>query len=45
MKKRTTLPCITDTPKAAFLNGWYSGLAVGFITAVALAVIVFKVAR
>jgi len=42
MKPRTALPHITDSPKAAFLSGWWAGLGVGFINGVALLVILAK---
>lgn len=42
---RETLPCITDEPKRAFLAGWFSGISVGFILAIALVVIVAKGVR
>jgi hypothetical protein len=29
------LPCITDSPKEAWANGWWSGIALGFILGVA----------
>ena len=35
---RARLPDITDSPKAAFLNGWWSGIAVGILIGLAIAV-------
>lgn len=32
------LPNITDCPKSAWANGWWSGIAVGFISGLGLAV-------
>lgn len=45
MKPRDTLPCISEPPRAAFLCGWWNGIAVGAMLGVALAVIVLKVAH
>jgi hypothetical protein len=43
--KPSQLPCVTDEPRAAFSNGWWSGLAVGFINGIALAVLICKIAK
>jgi hypothetical protein len=36
---RPRLPNIDDEPKAAFLNGWWAGNAVGFIVGIGAAVL------
>ena len=42
MKPRQSLPCVTDEPKAAFLSGWWAGIAVGMVNGLAIALIVWK---
>lgn len=42
MKPRDNLPDVTDHPKAAFLNGWWAGIGVGFISAISLVVVLAK---
>ncbi len=39
--RRPSLPCITDSPKAAFLNGWWSGIGVGAVIGFGAAVALF----
>ena len=39
--KPSRLPSITEPPKAAFLSGWWAGVAVGFVTGFGLAVALF----
>ena len=43
--KPSRLPHVADEPKAAWLNGWLSGLAVGAINGMALAVLLLKVLK
>lgn len=42
MKPRPYLPSIDSDAKAAFLNGWITGLAVGFINGLGAAIVLWK---
>jgi ElaB/YqjD/DUF883 family membrane-anchored ribosome-binding protein len=42
MKPRATLPNVTDEPRRAFDNGWYSGIAVGIAIGVAVGILLVK---
>jgi hypothetical protein len=39
LRPRATLPHAIESPRLAFLNGWWSGIGVGFISGIAMAVI------
>lgn len=45
MKPRSNLPHITDSPKSAFLAGWWAGLAVGAVNGLGFAVLALKWVR
>ncbi|HSV48413.1 MAG TPA: hypothetical protein VLJ58_21670 [Ramlibacter sp.] len=45
MNQRNSLPCITDSPKEAWANGWWSGIAVGIVLGVAAAVVIYTAMR
>lgn len=36
------LPCATEKPRAAFLNGWWSGIFVGLVIGAAFGVVLSK---
>lgn len=42
LKPREYLPSVADHPRAAFSNGWFSGIAVGFVSGLSVAVILLK---
>lgn len=45
MKPRAELPDLADTPKSAFLCGWWSGNATGFVIGMAVAMVLLKAIR
>lgn len=45
LKPRSFLPGPLECARASWANGWYSGIAVGLISGVALAVAVAQVVR
>ena len=42
MKARPYLPGPLENAKESFANGWYSGIAVGLVTGIGLAVALFR---
>ena len=42
MKPRSTLPNVTDEPKASFTCGWVNGIAVGIAIGVAVGILLVK---
>lgn len=39
---RAVLPSLTDSPKQAFLGGWWAGIAVGLVNGIAIGVVLIK---
>lgn len=42
LQPRETLPSITEPPKAAFLAGFWAGIAIGAVNGIAAAIVLLR---